>query len=228
MNDRGTVEAARRGNNGWPGSSEVGRGGRGSPAWRCSSHRSSPLPASRRRRDRHRTATPTSSACRDSGAAVPRHGCGGDGSIGEVIPTATGRLGAGVRRRRCSSTSSASIRGVGVRLADEFYRANPGAPNYWWPDGWPVSNNPRTRSIPVSPSFFSHGTVVAGDGSVPFAQPGVPFSQDASVWILITGGQAQWAVSGRVSLATPTVPAPPAPAAAVRLRRLLQRPPARF
>jgi hypothetical protein len=141
-------------------------------------------------------------------------GCGGDGSIGEVIPDGYWR---GYVRAFDGATLQFDLicvypRPVGVRLADEFYRANPGAPNYWWPDGWPVSNNPRTRSVPVSPSFFSHGTAVAGDGSVPFAQPGVPFSQDASAWILITGGQAQWAVSGPVSLATPTVPAPPAPA----------------
>jgi hypothetical protein len=139
-------------------------------------------------------------------------GCGGDGSIGPVIPD-------GYWRGYVRSFDGASLQfdlicvypgAVGVGSADEFYRANPDAPNYWWPDGWPVSNNPRTRTVPASPSFFSHGTVVAGDGSVPFAQPGVPFSADASAWILITGGQAQWAVSGPVSLATPTVPAPPA------------------
>ena len=142
-------------------------------------------------------------------------GCGGDGSIGDVIPD-------GYWRGYVRSFDGPSLQfdlicvypsPTGVRLADEFYRANPDAPNYWWPDGWPVSNNPRTRTVAVGPSFFSHGTVVAGDGSVPFAQPGVPFDANSSAWILITGGQAQWAVSGPASLASPTVPPPPAPPA---------------
>jgi hypothetical protein len=143
-------------------------------------------------------------------------GCGGDGSIGDVIPD-------GYWRGFVRSFDGPSLQfdlicvypgATGVRLADEFYRADPEAPNYWWPDGWPVSNNPRTRTVAVGSSFFSHGTVVADDGSVPFAQPGVPFDADSNAWILIAGGQAQWAVSGPASLATPTVPPPPAPAAA--------------
>ena len=143
-------------------------------------------------------------------------GCGGDGSIGDVIPD-------GYWRGFVRSFDGPSLQfdlicvypgAAGVRLADEFYRANPDAPNYWWPDGWPVSNNPRTRTVAVGSSFFSHGTVVAGDGSVPFAQPGVPFDANSNAWILIAGGQAQWAVSGPASLATPTVPPPPAPPAA--------------
>jgi hypothetical protein len=143
-------------------------------------------------------------------------GCGGDGSIGPVIPDGYWR---GYVRSIDGPTLQFDLVCVypgatGVRLADEFHRANPDAGNYWWPDGWPVSNNPRTRTVPLSATFFAHGTQVAGDGSVPFAQQGVPFAAGASAWILISGGQAQWAVSGPVSLASPTVPAPPAPAPA--------------
>jgi hypothetical protein len=63
-------------------------------------------------------------------------------------------------------------------------------------DGWLVNNNGRTRTVPIAPGFFVHGTTFVGDEvSAPFDQPDVPFAPVAQAWIRIIDGAAVWAVS---------------------------------
>jgi hypothetical protein len=81
------------------------------------------------------------------------------------------------------------------QLADEFFAANPDAGEMWWPDGWPVNNNERTRGVPIAGGFFAHGTTFAADGTAPFDQPSVPFDPALNTWLLIVDGAAVWAVS---------------------------------
>ena len=63
-------------------------------------------------------------------------------------------------------------------------------------DGWLVNNNDRTRTVPLAPGFFAHGTTFVGDEVyTPFDQPDVPFDPTRQVWLRIVDGAAVWVVS---------------------------------
>lgn len=62
--------------------------------------------------------------------------------------------------------------------------------------GWLVNNNARTRTVPLAPGFFAHGTTLAEDEvDTPFDQPDMPFDPTRQVWLRILDGAAVWAVS---------------------------------
>jgi len=62
-----------------------------------------------------------------------------------------------------------------------------------------VNNNDRTRTVPIAPGFFAHGTTFVSDEvSAPFDQPDVPFEPGREVWLLIVDGAAEWLVSSAV------------------------------
>jgi hypothetical protein len=116
-------------------------------------------------------------------------GCGGDGSIGEVIPDGYWR---GFVRSwdgpTLEQSSSLQFDLICIYL-DQF-----GDDASF--DGWVVNNNDRTRTVPIAPGFFAHGTTFVGDEvSAPFNQLDVPFAPTAQAWIRIIDGAAVWAVS---------------------------------
>ncbi len=121
--------------------------------------------------------------------AVRGTGCGGDGSIGDVIPDGywRGYLG------RDDGTS------IQFDLACVYFQ--PVANSTPVPDGWLVNNKTRTRTVAKSPGFFVSGTRYQPDGSVPFVQSAtvaeggmydgdnIPFD-GGDTWLYIENGQA--------------------------------------
>ena len=88
--------------------------------------------------------------------AVRGTGCGGDGSIGDVIPD-------GYWRGYLGSDNGTSIE---FDLACVYFHQVANSTPV--PDGWFVNNKTRTRTVPRSPGFFVSGTRYLTDGSVPF------------------------------------------------------------
>jgi hypothetical protein len=121
--------------------------------------------------------------------AVRGTGCGGDGSIGDVIPD-------GYWRGFVRSWDGATLEQSTSLQFDLIciYLESVGDNQYI--DGWVVNNNDRTRTVPIAPGFFVHGTsFVSDETSAPFNQPDVPFVPAAQAWIRIIDGAAVWAVS---------------------------------
>ena len=130
-------------------------------------------------------------------------GCGGDGSIGDIIPDGYWR---GFVRSIDGPTLQFDLACVYVGdMANQLAAETPGGA--WWPDGWPINNKTQTRSVPLAPEFYTNGTRYAADGSVPFNQPGIPFDDNSNAWISIVNGQAQWAVSAPPAMSTNVSPA---------------------
>jgi hypothetical protein len=130
--------------------------------------------------------------------AVRGTGCGGDGSIGDVIPD-------GYWRGYLGSQDGTSIQ---FDLACVYFQ--PVANGTPVPDGWLVNNKTRTRTVATSPGFFVSGTRYQSDGSVPFAQSAtvneggmydgdnIPFD-GGDAWLYIENGRAQWLVGAPVT-----------------------------
>jgi hypothetical protein len=121
--------------------------------------------------------------------AVRGTGCGGDGSIGEVIPD-------GYWRGFVRSWDGATLAQSSSLQFDLIciYLGQVGDDLSF--DGWLVNNNDRTRTVPIAPGFVAHGTTFVGDEvSAPFNQPDVPFAPTDQAWIRIIDGAAVWAVS---------------------------------
>ena len=145
--------------------------------------------------------------------AVRGTGCGGDGSIGDVIPD-------GYWRGYLGSDNGTSIQ---FDLACVYFHQVANSTPV--PDGWFVNNKTRTRTVPRSPGFFVSGTRYRPDGSVPFFQTAtvaeggnfdgdnIPF-EGGDTWLYIENGQAQWLVG--------------APSQALQLRRTILLPPRRL
>ena len=124
--------------------------------------------------------------------AVRGTGCGGDGSIGDVIPD-------GYWRGYVRSWDGASVEQSSTLQFDLMcvYLSPPGDVNEGvYLDGWLVNTNDRTRTVPLAPGFFAHGTIFVGDEVyTPFDQPDVPFDPSRQVWLRILDGAAVWVVS---------------------------------
>jgi hypothetical protein len=123
-------------------------------------------------------------------------GCGGDGSVGDVIPDGWWR--GYVRNFRATDLDFdlVCVYGTDVdpQLITDWTAQHPGQALPWVPDGFMINNNPRTRAVPLSPSFFSHGASWAGT-ACPFNDAVTGFDQSRDTWIRIIGGQAVFAVS---------------------------------
>jgi hypothetical protein len=144
--------------------------------------------------------------------AVRGTGCGGDGSIGDVIPD-------GYWRGYLGSDNGTSIE---FDLACVYFHQVANSTPV--PDGWLVNNKTRTRTVAKSPGYFVSGTRYQPDGSVPFAQTAtveeggmydgdnIPF-EGGETWLYIENGQAQWLVGAPVTSAAVAANNPaPAPA----------------
>jgi hypothetical protein len=121
--------------------------------------------------------------------AVRGTGCGGDGSIGDVIPD-------GWWRGFVRSWDGTTLEQSTLLQFDLIciYLEPVGDDSHV--DGWAVNNNDRTRTVPIAPGFFVHGTTFVSDEvSAPFNQPDVPFAPAEEAWIRIIDGAAVWAVS---------------------------------
>ena len=145
-------------------------------------------------------------------------GCGGDGSLGETIPDGYWRGYVTAPPDTDAATLEFDVTcvytgEVDPALVEDWTAANPDAPEPRVSDGFLVNNDAQTRSVPLGPEFFSHGTTRAADGTCPFAQPSeIPLDRNHDVWLHIVDGQAQWAVS---SCEGPARAAPPELAAFV-------------
>jgi len=137
-------------------------------------------------------------------------GCGGDGSVGDVIPDGYWRGYIRDLRAVDLDVDLVCVYGnnVNPQLVADWTAQHPGEPQPWVPDGFMVNSNPRTRSVALSPSFFAHGTAWAGT-ACPFNSPATPFDQTRDVWIRIVNGQAAWAVSSCAGAPGGGQPPPP-------------------
>jgi len=137
-------------------------------------------------------------------------GCGGDGSVGDVIPDGYWR--GFIRDLRSADLDFDLVcvygNNVNPQLVADWTAQHPGEPQPWVPDGFLVNNNPRTRSVALSPSFFAHGTTWAGT-ACPFNDSVTPFDQSRDTWIRIVNGAAVWAVSSCAGSPSGQLPAPP-------------------
>lgn len=124
-------------------------------------------------------------------------GCGGDGSIGDTIPD-------GYWRGHIRGLVPGGIQfdlvcvygdNVDPDLVARWRSEHPGQADPVVPDGFVIDNSARVRNVPISTTFFSHGTAFGAGGACAFNQPAVPFDQTRDTWIRIVGGQAVWAVS---------------------------------
>ncbi|CAN5835012.1 hypothetical protein BH24ACT5_BH24ACT5_26550 [soil metagenome] len=124
-------------------------------------------------------------------------GCGGDGSIGPVIPDGYWRGYVRAFGPTSLEFDLVCVYGddVDPNLITRWRAEHPGQPDPWVGDGFLINVDERTRAVSLAAPFFSHGTFPGADGSCPFGQPGVPFDAGHDAWIRIVGGQAQWAVS---------------------------------
>lgn len=117
-------------------------------------------------------------------------GCGGDGSVGDVIPD-------GYWRGYLSGDNGASIE---FDLACVYFNAVPNSMPML--DGWLVNNKTRTRTVPTSPTYVLAESDYDEDGSVPLAaaQPTDTIGPSdvryatSEAWLYIENGQAQWAI----------------------------------
>lgn len=123
-------------------------------------------------------------------------GCGGDGSVGDVIPDGYWR--GYVRNLRATDFDFDLVcvygNDVNPDLIAQWTAQHPGETQPWVPDGFMVNNSDRTRVVPTAPGFFTHGTAWSGT-SCPFHGAGTPFDQARDTWIRIVEGRALWAVS---------------------------------
>lgn len=137
-------------------------------------------------------------------------GCGGDGSIGEVIPDGIWR-GYIVSFDGPTLFESRSLQfnlicvyvgATGDRLRSEWQAANPGQEQFGFPDGFLVDNNPRTRTVALSLDFVKAGAVLTtlGRCAVP-ANPASVGDRPADMylltdsWLVIQNGAAITAVT---------------------------------
>lgn len=127
---------------------------------------------------------------------VAGSGCGGDGSIGDVIPD-------GYWRGHLVAVGPDNLQidlvcvygdDVDPALIAEWTAQHPGETQPWVPDGFMIDNNDRVRWVATSPTFVSHGAAWTGTSCL-LNSPATPLELDRDVWIRIVGGQAQWAVS---------------------------------
>jgi hypothetical protein len=143
---------------------------------------------------------------------VSGSGCGGDGSVGDVIPDGYWRGFVRAFGPDSLHFDLVCVYGddVDPELVSRWIAAHPGEPEPWAPDGFIVNNNPRVRVVPLGDTFFAHGTQFGADGvSCPFAQPQVPFDQGRDAWLRIVDGRAQWVVSSCAAVASPVPPTVP-------------------
>lgn len=131
-------------------------------------------------------------------------GCGGDGSVGSVIPDGYWRGYVSQFNDTALAIDLVCVYGddVDPDLVTRWRAEHPGQPDPSVPDGFLINVESRTRTVPIAPGYFTHGTYTAPGGGCPFDQPGVPFDAGRDAWVRIIGGQAQWAVSSCQALAT--------------------------
>lgn len=137
-------------------------------------------------------------------------GCGGDNSIGETIPDGIWRgYIAGFDGPTTIESTTLQFNLVcvyvgasGDRLRAEWQAANPGAEQFGFPDGFMVDNNPRTRTVPVSPDFVMAGAVITTlDRCAVPANPAFVGDQPADMylstdaWLVIQSGAAISAIT---------------------------------
>lgn len=127
---------------------------------------------------------------------VSGSGCGGDGSIGDVIPDGYWRGYVAAITGGTLQIDLVCVYGddVDPALVAEWTAQHPGQPQPWVPDGFMVNNSDRLRSVPTAPTFIAHGAAWTGSSCL-LNSPSTPPEFDRDVWIRIVGGQAQWAVS---------------------------------
>jgi hypothetical protein len=130
-------------------------------------------------------------------------GCGGDGSIGDVIPDG---LWWGAIAGQSTATLEFDLAciytgPVGEQMGEQFIAANPdyGSPPYWPGVGFFVNNNPRTRTVVLAPEFVRANASwnVAADGTGTCIPPTDPAAAAADFesptgWLSIVNGQASW------------------------------------
>ena len=135
-------------------------------------------------------------------------GCGGDGSVGDVIPDGYWR--GYVRSLRATDLDFDLVcvygNDVNPDLIAQWTAQHPGETQPWVPDGFLIDNSARTRLVTTAPGFFTHGAAWAGT-SCPFNGAATPFDQARDTWIRIVDGQALWAVSSCAGV--PSGPVPP-------------------
>ena len=136
-------------------------------------------------------------------------GCGGDGSVGDVIPDGYWR--GYVRSLRATDFDFDLVcvygNDVNPDLIAEWTAQHPGEAQPWVPDGFLVNNNSRTRVVTIAPGFLTHGTAWVGT-SCPFNDAVTPFDQARDTWIRIVNGQAVWAVSSCAGVPSGPSPTP--------------------
>ena len=155
--------------------------------------------------------TVSGSGCRAAGV-----GCGGDGSLGDVVPDGYWRgyvsnVGAGYA---VEFDPVCVYRGtVDPNLVATWRQQNPGQPEPWVTDGFLVSTSSRRRTVYLADNAVLHGTEWDANGGCAFDQPNVPFDSSRDAWIRVVNGDAQWAVSSCAGPASgEPAPAPhPAP-----------------
>ena len=113
---------------------------------------------------------------------VPGDFCGGDGSIGDVIPD-------GMFRAYVTEINDYE---VGLDLIC-VYRTPQDDTIYEVPDGYVTNNNQRVRWMPTNDVLTIHGSS-EGHGNMHYDWD-VPFDQSMDAWVGVSGGQVHFIVS---------------------------------
>jgi hypothetical protein len=121
--------------------------------------------------------------------AVRGTGCGGDGSIGDVIPD-------GYWRGYVRSWDGANLEQSSSFQFDLICIYLEAVGDQHIIDGSLVNHNDRTRTVPIAAGFFAHGTAFSSEEAyASFDQPDVPVDLNRQVWLRIVDGAAIWVVS---------------------------------
>ena len=113
---------------------------------------------------------------------VPGDFCGGDGSIGDVIPD-------GMFRAYVTQINAYE---VGLDLIC-VYRTPQDDTIYQVPDGYVTNNNTRVRWMPINAGFTIHGSA-EGHGNMHYDWD-VPFDRSMDAWVGVYGGRVHFIVS---------------------------------
>ncbi len=113
---------------------------------------------------------------------VPGDFCGGDGSIGDVIPD-------GMFRAYVTQINDYE---VGLDLIC-VYRTPQDDTIYQVPDGYVTNNNERVRWMPINDGLTIHGSA-EGHGNMHYDWD-VPFDQSMDAWVGVYGGRVHFIVS---------------------------------
>ena len=113
---------------------------------------------------------------------VPGDFCGGDGSIGDVIPDGMFR----------AYVTEINDHEVGLDLIC-VYRTPQDDTIYQVPDGYVTNNNTRVRWMPINDGLTIHGSA-EGHGNMHYDWD-VPFDQSMDAWVGVYGGRVHFIVS---------------------------------